>query len=160
MSKKLKKQICKLLCLIMPVILIGAFIGGSIYWRPKFFRGTRSAEIWTPLDVFAMGDHASLSMEDGEFRILQLSDTQLSHQLRVNRDCFALIRKLVDETNPHLIILMGDNASTAFNGWLIRQLVRVLDDIGIPYAPVLGNHCGEGWWDHERVGEMFERGEH
>ncbi len=103
---------------------------------------------------------------DGPIRILQLTDTQTidldavrnpvrNEQIRavyfyderfsMEERCYRQIRKLVEETQPDLIVLTGDNVYGEFDdrGRMTDELIALLDSFRVPWAPVFGNHDNE-----------------
>lgn len=79
-----------------------------------------------------------------DFVVLNFTDIQMK-DLEDAGDTGALawgtVDRLVKERKPDLITLTGDNAwqFLAYN-----DLIRQLDSYGIPWAPVMGNHDGQG----------------
>lgn len=101
---------------------------------------------------------------DKPFRILQLTDTQIidAAQCRyptrltpaekaayatekMEENCFRYIRGAVEQTRPDLIILTGDIVYGEFDdsGRTLMAMIRFLDSLGVPWAPVFGNHDNE-----------------
>ncbi len=100
---------------------------------------------WSVNDTFDETDYIELVKQEGEdFIILNLTDVQLSDEKAYGElgACSEdLITKLIADHNPDLITLSGDNAwSTA----AYLKLIEFLDSFDIPWAPVMGNHDGEG----------------
>lgn len=62
----------------------------------------------------------------------------------VGKHAERLVRQLVEEVQPDLITLTGDNFLC--KAGLIRW-IRLLDSFGIPWAPVMGNHDGDNGKD-------------
>ncbi len=87
-----------------------------------------------------------------DFVVLNLADIQLSPDLvfaEAGEYTEDMLTRLINETNPDLITLTGDN-STSDVGYM--RLIEFLDSFKIPWAPVMGNHDGgngaklhEGW---------------
>ena len=79
-----------------------------------------------------------------DFVILNLTDIQMSDSDtfgRIGAQTKALIDKLIADTKPDLITVTGDNAWRFLS---YNETIRMLDSYGIPWAPVMGNHDGEG----------------
>ena len=80
---------------------------------------------------------------DRDFVILNLTDIQLGdsaldeegEMVKRNTD------RIVEMTKPDLITVSGDNAVSTFS---YIQTIKWLDSYGIPWAPVMGNHDGQG----------------
>lgn len=103
---------------------------------------------------------------DEPLRILQLTDMQiidLSCTRNPTRDrqikgayfkegvpdmderCFSYVKEVIEETRPDLIILTGDNVYGEFddNGEMQKLLCRRMEEYGILWAPIFGNHDNE-----------------
>lgn len=96
--------------------------------------------------------------------ILQLSDPQIidANQVRegvafsqqkrdfwlpelMNKRLFNDLRKLVRDVNPDLILITGDLVYGGYDdaGTSFTKFADVMDEFGIPWAPVFGNHENE-----------------
>ena len=97
----------------------------------------------------------------GEVRILQLTDIQIidaSQQRYVGRlrggeeirwlpenvweNAFRFVDEAVSRTDPHLLVITGDNVYGEFDdsGAQNRAFVKFIDSFRIPWATVFGNH--------------------
>ena len=101
-------------------------------------------EQWSADQEFTADYAVELEKKHGkDFVILNITDMQLGKEalwttgakLRKNTD------RLVREVNPDLITVSGDNADTRL---AYIQMITMIDSYGIPWAPVMGNHDGEG----------------
>lgn len=130
--------------------------GESAYFTP-----------WIPNDTFYVEDYATLEKDPNEdFVILNITDVQLSDDEVYGEEGIysnALITRMVEEHDPDLITVSGDNA-TGMVAYL--ELIELLDSFGIPWAPVMGNHDGQGlpseFWAAHHLAEaencLFEFG--
>lgn len=108
--------------------------------------------------------------EDGDFRILQLTDLHLGFGLLskgADRLAMETVRKIIEQSKPHLIVLTGDlifpflpKAGTLNNRKQAKKLMEFLDHFEIPYTLVFGNHdcelfsaCGK-----EELAELYKQG--
>jgi 3',5'-cyclic AMP phosphodiesterase CpdA len=96
----------------------------------------------------------------GDFKILQLADTQLSDAYKDIKRTFDIITQAIEATTPDLLMLTGDNVAGLLNGPKGYLLVSFLDSFEIPYAAVMGNHDGEGLYDIEKMGEVYASGKY
>ena len=81
---------------------------------------------------------------DKDFKILNLTDTQLSNEEWADGHKHRAIleytvKELVDRVRPDLITISGD-LSWAGHDHAYDMLARFIDSFGIPWAPVWGNH--------------------
>lgn len=81
---------------------------------------------------------------DKDFKILNLTDIQLSAfepDMIDGQIAYDTIDKLVKDEQPDLITVTGDNAWSTMS---YLSMIKKLDSYGIPWAPVMGNHDGQG----------------
>lgn len=104
--------------------------------------------------------------EDRPFRVLQLSDMQIiniADTRNATRDrqiknayfkegvpdmdvrCFQYVYELVERTKPDLIVLCGDNIYGEFDdkGEMLKLMIERMEELGVPWAPLFGNHDAE-----------------
>lgn len=99
---------------------------------------------WSAADSFSIADNTFVIEKDPnkDFVILNLSDIQLSDKDahgNYGELAEATIDKLINDTQPDLITLSGDNVY-GWLGWI--WLIDLMDSYEIPWAPVFGNHDG------------------
>ena len=70
------------------------------------------------------------------------------------------IEKLVEKTDPDLILVLGDTVLTARNDIETRKFAEQMDGYGIHWAPVFGNHDDEGRADKARLAEIYSESEY
>ncbi len=109
-------------------------------------------------------DFAVQAKKGKVFTILQLTDMQIidSAQRRflerlcekeallwktemVEKNCYSHIRKLVEQTQPDLIIITGDIVYGEFDdsGSVLKNFLKFMGELNVPWAPVFGNHDNE-----------------
>lgn len=99
--------------------------------------------------------------DDGKFRILHICDIQDGpFLLKVTSD---FIKGAIEETQPDLVILGGDNVSggscttKVLTSVAIDGFMSIFEDAGIPVAMVFGNHDAEGLATREDMMKMYEK---
>lgn len=102
-------------------------------------------ENWSPESVYTESYAQEIEKQPGkDFVILNITDVQLAdYEVYGKNGALAkkTIDKLVNDVKPDLITMTGDNA------WGIMayfELIKQLDSYGIPWAPIMGNHDGQG----------------
>lgn len=173
--KKIRALISALLCAILIVSLLA---GCSL---PSWLK----PEAETP-NFEELVDFVVQAEEGREFRILQLTDTQIidpgqsRYPERIGnttpltdedlyRDCFYYIEEAVKQAQPDLIIMTGDIVYGEFddNGTSLQKIVAFMDSLQTPWAPVFGNHDNESIkgvsWQCQQFEEaeycLFKRGD-
>lgn len=106
---------------------------------------------WFKNDNFDFNVYPVLKKTDEEFKILLLADTQLEFHFEsftAISQTFELIENEILKHKPDLIILLGDNISGGgfVNSSAAQRLIMFLDSFKIPYALVMGNHDGYGYF--------------
>lgn len=100
---------------------------------------------WSAADEFTQDSYIELQKNpDEDFIILNLADVQLEDDEVYDTEgveTAKLIDKIVEEQAPDLITLSGDNA---WDTMAYIEIIRQVDSYGIPWAPVMGNHDGQG----------------
>ncbi len=103
---------------------------------------------WSPDDTYAIDYDGVLEKNaDEDFKVLILADVQADNGDATGANRFAseaLITALVEKTDPDLIVTVGDNA---IGGFAYEWFIRFLDSFDIPWAPIMGNHDGQGLTD-------------
>ncbi len=99
--------------------------------------------------------------DDGKFRILHISDIQDGpFLLNVTSD---FIKGVLEETQPDLVVLGGDNVSggscitDGLTAVAIDRFMSIFEDAGVPVAMVFGNHDAEGLATREDMMAMYEK---
>lgn len=130
---------------------IGALFAGG---QDKFF------DEWSVQDEFSQDDYITIEKDPyKDFVILNLADVQMKDDeiYTIEADeTFTLLDSLVEEHKPDLITLSGDN------GWAMIstiEIIKKLDSYGIPWAPVMGNHDGQGCADEFWPSYLYAKAE-
>ncbi len=153
----------RLLLLLLYIILgIGSATGMGISFGMFAKEDTSSSEIWDNAQVFDIAEDVAATFEIGNgkheegFVILNLADIQID-SLGSYADSFALLDKVIKATDPDLITLTGDQVWKTFTKSGLKKICAMLDKTGIPWAPVLGNHDGEGQMSRSQNGDVYLR---
>lgn len=130
-------------------LVVAFFVCFSQIISPLFIQLTKGEEQffsdWSAEAKFSEADYIAIEKDPNEdFVILNLTDIQLGEENVFGKDgeySFELIKKLVNDLQPDLITLSGDNA-WGYISYL--ETIELLESFNIPWAPVMGNHDGEG----------------
>lgn len=159
MSKR-KKTVLIIRSAVLAILLtVGIVLG--ILWFPV--KGEKNNEIWLSSDTYRLEDTVVLQKEPGkDFKILNLTDIQYSDILDFAQRGYTrkTVTALIEQEKPDLITLTGDQVWTVFQKQSQKELVKFIDSFGIPWAPVFGNHDGEGNADKEWLADRFLEAEH
>ena len=141
-SIKNSKNFWKIFISIALAVLI--FFGATAYFLLLHrYRGKEISDEWNASDEFDITSVTTLTKNSGEdFVILNLADVQLCDL----EDFFTLpkmrkkIENLVNAVKPDLITLTGDQTWSNENLISLKSLISWLENLGVPYAPIFGNH--------------------
>lgn len=145
--------------LVAAVLIVGVVLG--ILWFPV--KGETTNEFWLSTQPYRLEDTVILQKEPGkDFKILNLADVQYSDTLDIGKRAYTeeTIRKLIEQTQPDLITMTGDQTWTAMQKQSAKHLVAFMDSFKIPWAPVFGNHDGEGNADKNWLADQYMSSEY
>lgn len=80
--------------------------------------------------------------KNGRFRILQLTDLHYKGE-DIDDKTLNLVKELIEEQNPDLIVLTGDIFHAVNTQQQVRDAIDPIIKSGVPYAIVFGNHDAE-----------------
>lgn len=155
-KKKIKIAVSVILA---AVLIVGVVLG--ILWFPV--KGETTNEFWLSTQPYRLEDTVILQKEPGkDFKILNLADVQYSDTLDIGKRAYTeeTIRKLIEQTQPDLITMTGDQTWTAMQKQSAKHLVAFMDSFKIPWAPVFGNHDGEGNADKNWLADQYMASEY
>lgn len=154
-----KKKIITAVSVVISVVLVIALILG-ILWFPV--KGEVNNEFWLSNDEYRLENTATLQKEPGkDFKILNLADIQYNDVMDTFERSYTeeTIRTLIEQEKPDLITLTGDQVWAAFQKQSQKDLIKLIDSFGIPWAPVFGNHDGEGNADKNWLADRYMEAE-
>lgn len=89
---------------------------------------------------------------DGKFKILAIADAQDTDTPQ--KETIDMLTNALDETKPDLVVFLGDNIAGWWKGvdkakteQAIDNIIKPVDERGVPFAIVFGNHDHEGLTD-------------
>lgn len=104
----------------------------------------RFFEDWSKDQAFTRDCCVELEKDpDKDFTVLNLADIQMTTDEALGEmgaQTKGYIDRLVEEVQPDLITLTGDNA---WSDYAYVDLIKLIDSYRIPWAPVMGNHDGQ-----------------
>lgn len=157
---KRKKIVIQILAIVLAVLLtVGIVLG--ILWFPV--KGKANNEFWLSTDTYRLEDTVTIQKEPGkDFKILNLADIQYNDTLDIFNRAYTeeTIRTLIEQEKPDLITMTGDQVWAAFQKQSQKDLIKFMDSFGIPWAPVYGNHDGEGNADKNWLADRYLESEY
>ena len=131
------------------------------------FQGTVSDYVWSEETPYRLEDHAVLQKEPGkDLVVMNVTDIHLSDFTQdavTNNRNLENIRRQAQELQPDLITISGDLFWTEMTDGSVyhsvHRLTEFMDSLGIPWAPVFGNHDDEGNCDKNYLAEVMMESE-
>lgn len=127
------------------------------------YEGTVSDYTWSEDLPYRLEDHTVIQKDpNDDFVVMNVADIHLADYTQdavTNIRNLENIRRMAEELQPDLITLSGDNVwgqmkegSTVYS---VRRLTEFMDSLGIPWAPIFGNHDAEGNCDANYLAEAM-----
>lgn len=116
-------------------------------------------EYWSEYDTFRIEDIPTMEVGADGIRILQLTDLHY-HLPHMTGETDNIVKQLVAENNPDLIVITGDSVFGPTNVMYTKHVAKLMDSFGIPWAIVYGNHDDEGKADKYWMGEVYENSQY
>ncbi len=112
------------------------------------------------LFIFAFSINAQNNIKlkfnkNGEFKILQFTDTHIDFDHNKNLNVYDIIKTVIKIENPDFVILTGDviTQNNPLPGYL--RFADIFKKAKIPWAVVFGNHDGEGNVPREEIAKYL-----
>ena len=128
------------------------------------YTGQISDEHWDISQKYSLEDTTILKKEkDKDFIILNLSDihfTDYGKKAASIPNTIANIKKMVATVQPDLITVTGDIVCSDSTYHSVEYFTDLMESFGIPWAPVFGNHDGEGNCDLNYICDVMMTSPH
>lgn len=131
----------KIIFAVIAAVLAAVLLVAALLLFP--LTGKKHVEVWSAGQEFDLADIQTVEKTDDDFKILLFTDTQLWTDLSENSRCYKQMDALVEQTQPDLIVTLGDNLSAFASRFSIYNFVNKMDSYKIPWAPIFGNHDDE-----------------
>ena len=96
--------------------------------------------------------------KNGDFKILQFTDTHIDYAKNKNMDMFDMIVKIMDIEKPDVVILTGDIITGGGEHWDgYKRLGKIFKKAKMPWAVVYGNHDSENNTARDKIEAFVEK---
>jgi predicted MPP superfamily phosphohydrolase len=85
---------------------------------------------------------ASGNYLDDDFKILTFTDLHLDTYKEKGNVTIEMLIRNISSQKPDLVVLLGDNVTSALNARRTKQLGKLMEELGVYWTLVLGNHEG------------------
>lgn len=172
MSRKSKKAIIAVVAVVaaLAVIICGFNLYFAYLGRQEQHGTATGDPAWNADQTFDLSQLPSFDMGDGDYKVLVITDIHLKNhgsfaaELGVNYvlDWAGKIAldKLVKNTAPDLILVLGDTTLCDRNDIEYERFVKQMDSYQTPWACVFGNHDDEGRADKAKLVDILNTSEY
>ncbi len=94
---------------------------------------------------------------NGEFKIVQFTDTHVHVVDGDNLDVYETIRQVLEIEKPNLVVLTGDIVTEENPEEGFRRFSAVFSKAKVPWIVVFGNHESERGYDRKRVADFLQK---
>lgn len=93
---------------------------------------------------------------NGEFKIVQFTDTHVNLAKGENLDIFKYLQKIIETEKPDLVVLTGDivTADNPQEGFQLFE--EVFNKAGVPWTMVFGNHDSEHNFSRKELADYLQ----
>lgn len=173
-----------ILALVIACVATAVIVGGGDYeslsgWQKGLYavlhreqilnteyKGTASEYVWSADLPYRLEDHGVIQKDPNkDFVVMNVTDIHMSDFTQdavTNIRNLENIRRKAEELQPDLITLSGDMFWTQMTDGSVyhsvHRLTEFMDSLGIPWAPVFGNHDDEGNCDKNYLAEEMMKG--
>lgn len=81
--------------------------------------------------------------KDRPLKVLGFTDTHLDGWPGCYRMTSKLLRETIETEKPDLVVFVGDNVTGGDNRGRAEEFTRMMTELGVPWAPAIGNHEGD-----------------
>lgn len=165
MSKKAKITISIVSVVVVLAIVIGSCNIYAAVVGSQEQKGVATGYAWNKQTPYDQQVSQRLDMGQEDYKVLVLTDVHLKNHgtfaawLGINYLLDAAgktaLDKLVKNTDPDLILVLGDTVLTARNDIEMERFVKQMDSYGKPWAVVFGNHDDEGRADKAKLADVL-----
>ncbi len=141
------KKFIKIIIVLVLATLIGA--GGFVIYKNSqgiSYDISSVKKIQNDVEIISeTEDSVTLKKKsDDDFKVLMFTDTHLNGKKATDNMTVSYIVNNINEQKPDLVIFGGDNVSSGFNKKRTAEFAELMENLGVYWAAVLGNHEGEG----------------
>lgn len=146
----------KLIIIIVSAVVSLAILGTSLYLLiPVGLKIDKSSllKIDGNVQVYQAGEHgryislgktdADGQLTDDPFKIISFTDLHLDTYKAKGGKTIANMVKAIKAEQPDLVIFTGDIVTSSNNMLRVKQFAEIMEELGVYWCPVLGNHEGD-----------------
>lgn len=154
-EKERKTNMKTALRIILAIALIAAIIGGALVIREMneglHYDIDSVEKIESNVEIVSENEDSVTirKNDDSDFKVVMFTDAHLNGNINDRFTLKYLVENITRE-KPDLVIFGGDNVSSALSKKRTDQFTKLMENLGVYWAAVLGNHDGEGVLKYSR----------
>lgn len=151
----MKKKILIILCVLLAFVIV---CGVALQFLPQPLNYPIGSieTVGSTLQVVAESDDSvTVQSAGGDFKVLMFTDMHLDGKNKTSKRTVAELVENIQREKPDLVLLGGDNVTSAINRTRCRQLGMIFEQLGVYWAGVIGNHEGDNRYSITRE-EMMD----
>jgi len=107
-------------------------------------------------NVKAQNDMKLKFNKNGEFKIIQFTDTHIDLESNKNLNVYKTIKTVIDIEKPDFVILTGDVITEKSPEEAYRRFAKIFQKAKIPWAVVFGNHDSEAGYSRKKLANFIQ----
>lgn len=140
----MKKSVKIILCVVLAVVIIAGAVTYALLPHSLNFDMKNIVHTDSLLEIVdETEDSVTVKKEDGSVKVLMFTDMHLDGKNKTSNITLSHFVAAIEIEKPDLVILGGDNVTSALNKKRCNQFAEILDKLGVYWAGVLGNHEGD-----------------
>ncbi len=160
----MKKAIKIILCVLLVILIAGGAVAYALLPHPLNYDIKSVENIGSTVEVLEKTDDSVTikNTENRDFKIVTFTDMHLDGKNKTSLRTVTNMVENIKREKPDLVILGGDNVTSAFNKKRANQLAQIFENLGVYWAAVLGNHEGDNPYSITRkeMTDIFSSYEH
>ncbi|MBR0509507.1 MAG: metallophosphoesterase [Clostridia bacterium] len=135
--------------IFLAAVLVFLLVAGGVTWsflpHPLNYRINAVQSVGSDLTVVDEGVDSVTVRKEGtdEYKVMIFTDMHLDGKNKTSKTTVSHLVENIRREKPDLVLLGGDNVTSALNGVRCRQLGKIFEKLGVYWAGVIGNHEGD-----------------
>ena len=152
----MKKKKTVILCAVIAFLIAAGAVTWAFLPHALNYPIDSIQPVGSGLTVLARADDSVKLCKkgEGEVKILMFTDMHLDGKNKTSNTTVKYLVENIQKEKPDLVILGGDNVTSAFNRKRAKQLCEIFEKLDVYWAGVLGNHEGDNAFSVSREDMM------
>ena len=141
----MKKKALIIVAVVLAVLVVaGVIVYKTALPQPLSYDIDSIQSVGSSVEIVDETDDEVTIKKSGDgFKVLMFTDLHLDGKNETSTVTVTNLVNNIEREKPDLVILGGDNVTSAFNGKRSNQLAAIFENLGVYWAGGLGNHEGD-----------------